>query len=209
MAFWLFIIQTPPPQETDPELTDNPEIVSPNPSTCQPELNSLTLCTRQLDRSQIKLHLCRSSNKDQKSSDAPRLGECISSPEVRVYNENQLAESVELYIKDEKQRRQNRKKHRRVLGRSLLEDGLDLTIEESAWVSDYICAIHKLRQQAVEEFSDGTSSVEETLERIRQERGYLMSDLKDYLGVEGYTGLRKLGGIGLLNDTLECGEQNQ
>jgi hypothetical protein len=88
---------------------------------------------------------------------------------------------------------------------SLIEDELGLGDEESAWLSEYVCAVRELREDSLVDLAERDAGAPAGVwEQMRQEREEALGGLAAVLGPERFERLRAIGGIGLLNDLLDC-----
>jgi hypothetical protein len=89
----------------------------------------------------------------------------------------------------------------------LLQDDLELTPEQVQWVSEAACALRELRWHAVDKMHEAEAESDAPRLLIKGDRKEILADMEKLLGTPAYTRLREMGGIGLLNDTLECADQ--
>jgi len=54
--------------------------------------------------------------------------------------------------------------------------------------------------------SDRAAEAEEAVQEIQRERAAVLRDIEARLGPERYARLRAIGGVGLLGESLDCGE---
>lgn len=95
---------------------------------------------------------------------------------------------------------------RRATLETLLQEDLQITPEQTQWLTEAACALRELRWHAVEGINrDLHSAVPHLL--IQSDRAEILADMEKMLGAGAYTRFREMGGIGLLNDTLECADQ--
>lgn len=166
-------------------------------------------CMARLARARAALDVCH----DQRgSADAhleltPEARTCLDRPQVQRLVETRCEEAVARHVAAESQRHGEAREIEEAAVRGLLTESLGLTADESRWVTEYVCTVRELRQQALDEMSPDGASATETVERIRAERREHLADLEEYLGAERFARLRSIGGIGLLADVLPCGEE--
>jgi len=89
----------------------------------------------------------------------------------------------------------------------LLQDDLQLSAPKVQWLSEAACALRELRWYAVEQMHVEDLAIETPRLQIMGDRNEILSDMKELLGTDTYARFREMGGIGLLNDTLECADQ--
>lgn len=137
---------------------------------------------------------------------APPAPDCLAQPDVRAELERRVAEEVERTMQLEATRREEARAARDDTARRMLEQGLGMNTVESARVRDFVCAARDQRRVAVEEVLAGRETPQVAWRRLRQERQDVLRDLAAYLGRERFLKLRQLGGIGLVADSIQCGE---
>lgn len=81
---------------------------------------------------------------------------------------------------------------------------------EAQWMEEYLCAVHDLREQMIEDLDGLLTSagapeeIDALLEEARGERKTVLQDLEQRLGPERYARLRSVGGLGVLGASLPC-----
>jgi hypothetical protein len=103
-------------------------------------------------------------------------------------------------------RRQSVLSARRATISFLLQDDLGLAAEQIEWVNEAACALRELRWHAVDQMHQVDEESNAPRLRINSDRKEILADMEKMLGTPTYTRLREMGGIGLLNDTLECAD---
>lgn len=91
--------------------------------------------------------------------------------------------------------------------RTLLEEDLELLPEEVEWLAEFACALRELRWATVTAMHDDAVQTAEVREMMLGERREVLTDLEAFLGPETYARFRQMGGIGLLNDSLDCHDE--
>ncbi len=91
--------------------------------------------------------------------------------------------------------------------RTLLEEDLELLPDEVDWLAEFACALRELRWASVAAMHDDGVRTSEVREMMLGERTEILRDIEVFLGSETYARFRQMGGIGLLNDTLDCSDE--
>lgn len=181
----------------------------PNPGLAR-ESAALRRCVVRLDAARALLERCEAAPPAPAAVPAPPVPEptldCLSRPDVRAELERRVAEEVERTMQLEATRREEARSRRDDSARRMLEQSLGLNTEESAWVRDFVCAARDLRRVAGEEVLAGRESPLEAWRKLRGERQEVLRDLAAYLGRDRFLKLYKLGGIGLVADSIQCAD---
>ena len=90
---------------------------------------------------------------------------------------------------------------------TLLEEDLELLPEEVEWLAEFACALRELRWAAVAVMHDDGVDAGEVREMMLGERRDVLKDIETFLDTGTYARFRQMGGIGLLNDTLDCHDE--
>jgi hypothetical protein len=178
----------------------------PDPGLAQ-DSAALKRCVVRLEAARALLERCEASPTAPPAPDAavPEPG-CLERSDVRAELERRVAEEVERTMQLEATRREEAEAARDDTARRMLEQSLGLNTVESAWVRDFVCASRELRRVAVEEVLAGRESPPVAWRKLRGERQEVLLDLAKYLGRDRFLKLRQLGGIGLVADSIQCGE---
>lgn len=96
---------------------------------------------------------------------------------------------------------------RRATLETLLQEDLEISSEQVSWLREAACALRELRWHAVEQIHEEDMDSATPRLLIRDDRQEILADMEKMLGAATYARLREMGGIGLLNDTLECADQ--
>ncbi len=81
-----------------------------------------------------------------------------------------------------------------------------MTDEQIQWIGEAACALRELRWHAVELLHQDGVETDSPRQLIMADRKEILADMQKLLGSPTYSRLRGMGGIGLLNDTLECAD---
>ncbi len=95
---------------------------------------------------------------------------------------------------------------RRTTLQTLLQEDLQLSDPQLQWLNEAACALRELRWHAVEGIHGDLESDAPRL-LIKGDRAEILADMEEMLGPNAYARFREMGGIGLLNDTLQCADQ--
>jgi len=100
----------------------------------------------------------------------------------------------------------SRRQSRYLTTRTMFEEDLDLSPEDVSWLAENACALRELRWYAVSHLHlDGVNGGD-VWAMVKLQRDDILREVEAYLGPEAYLRFRAIGGIGLLNDNLECVE---
>jgi len=170
-------------------------------------LETLRQCRLSLEENRGLLERCR-REPDRASGPRPEtrpsLEKCMAHPAVRkLADDVRRLEAWDSRVTD-CLRRERKKQARHATLNTLLEEDLELSRNETAWLAEAACALKELRWMALARMHDDAFASSEVWENVRRERQEMLRDIESYLGVDEYARFRKIGGIGLLNDTLDC-----
>jgi hypothetical protein len=161
-------------------------------------------CEERLKEAQSLLEQCRRASQPAQARFLPSLRDCLLLPAVREFAESsQKCAEIPAEVPEcglgERVRIE-----RETSVRELMQDHLGLTSEETDYLAETACALKELRWWAVQGFRADDPTSLEVGEGIRSERQEILRQLEEQMGVENYERFRKLGGLGLLNDALQC-----
>jgi len=86
----------------------------------------------------------------------------------------------------------------------LVAEETELSEVQVQGVVDHVCAIKELRLDAIDGVASGDLTAEAANSRVEEERARVLEQLQATVGEEAYGRLRKLGGIGMVNETVDC-----
>lgn len=190
-----------PPQP--PEDKSNRRAGQDSDPRCE-DLPRLERCAEELRETQALVARCRKEAKAKRARVRPSVEQCLLLPAMRELaappqqSENGPAEDSRC-LRNEQVRLE-----RELSVRELLQEDLGLSAEETDWLSESACALKELRWMAVHGLQLDGGEASETWEMIRADRQEILRDLEEYLGPEQFARFRKIGGVGLLNDALDC-----
>jgi hypothetical protein len=136
----------------------------------------------------------------------PTLQECLVLPGIQGLRD--AAERAETWddLADAAVRTERVRQARHATLDTLLQEDLALTPDQVRWLAEAACALRELRWFAVAHMHDDGVSATDVRELILAERDAILREIEAFLGAEAYGRFRAIGGIGLLNDTLECAD---
>ena len=198
----------PGPAGRPPESRPHYNKPEPMPDAHVPECS---WCTEQLERVTRAVVECQARQPAPEAC-PPRLPtreQCMGLPEVK-----KMAEELEhLRVWDptlsECLKRDRRTQARHATLRTALEEDLGLAPEQTQWLAEAACALRELRWMTMGNMHEDGVATAEIWDMVRRERGEMLTEMEAYLGTEPYQRFRKMGGIGLLNDTLVCEDAEQ
>lgn len=204
LGAWLVVILV----SKDPESAPPARQPSP-PSIVESSGDDLVLlrtCRTRLKTCGRKLGACRAvatsshRNLEQGRSPVPVLSDPKVQAMVAAEVEKALATQEEFIEQEQAESREGWLK----LASRFLSDGLGLSPEESAWVGEYVCAVHELSARTGADVASTKEEVEALFARLSDERKLILRDLEAYMGPERYHKLRAIGGLGFLGEALGC-----
>jgi len=161
-------------------------------------------CQKRLKEAQSLLEQCRRASQPAQVRFRPSLRDCLLLPAVRKLAESsQKCAEIPAEVPDSGPSEQVRIE-RETSVRELMQDHLGLTPEETDYLAETACALKELRWWAVQGFRADDPTSLDIGEGIQSERREILRQLEEQMGVENYERFRKLGGLGLLNDALQC-----
>jgi hypothetical protein len=208
LGTWLLIFLT----SKDPEPAPRAKHTGPRTGSGQVEestaadLALLRTCRTRLKEAGRKLVACRAVaarsrfHRQQDRSPARALSDPKVQALVAAEVEMALAAREELL---EQERAESRAQWLDLASR-FLGEGLGLSPEESAWVGEYVCAVHELSARTGADVASTKEEVLALFARLKNERQGILRDLEAYMGPERYRKLRAIGGLGFLGEALGC-----
>jgi len=185
------------------EVAPAPQRASQTPDPTGGELAALRRCAARLDAAQVLL-----ARVQDRAGDAPAavegLPECAGNAEALAEIEAKIAAEVERRLEEVAALRLSERDERRTAMRTMVQDYLGISEEQSGWLMDYVCAVRGLRADVIDEVRDAKLDLKTAAERQKAEREEALADIERILGPDKYQQLRSVGGIGKLGDLFEC-----
>jgi hypothetical protein len=192
--------EMPGPEEAAEKERDKPD--------CRALESALAASTQREKKLTGELERCRLELHETSKRDFPSLERCLKYREVAEiaaraeHLEQRLAETRDCEVQS------SHASARRATLDSFFGETLKLTQEQVAHLSEEACALRELRWSGVAGLHDDDLASEQISAHIRTERQSILDDIERFLGKEPYAEFRRLGGIGLLNDVLECADRD-
>ena len=174
-------------------------------SATPPQLTLLRRCTARLRATHAMLDTYRRLSHSTDTTDSSRLTQCRRLPGFDALLRSAVGDLLQAPTTGEPAAPRPGVR-RTTAALRLLEQQLQLTPDEASWVSDYVCQVRQLRQQAIRDLGDPERDLESDLAAMEADRRAVLQDLRDYLGKPHYEHLRQIGGLGLLGDALDCAQ---
>jgi hypothetical protein len=122
---------------------------------------------------------------------------CLGRPDVVQLAEQMARERAA-------SRRERARNERRASVRSALADSLGVTEADVDWLGEYACAVRSLREDTLADLEEGRAPSRQAMLTLRREREGALADVEARLGPERYAQFRAVGGVGILDDVVEC-----
>ena len=165
-------------------------------------------CPVRLESARAALAHCLSEASTCSCSPEADLGACLAIPAVReqIDRAPDQVHPLEAEVSECLESDRLRESRYHTL-RTLFEEDLELLPEEVEWLAEFACALRELRWAAVAVMHDDGVDAGEVREMMLGERRDVLKDIETFLDTGTYARFRQMGGIGLLNDTLDCHDE--